>query len=70
MGVIVAGVIIGFAVGFFINAGIVWVLCWALNAIGVHTLFGWTVQFSWPLVIIFTIICAIISGFFTKAKSK
>ena len=55
--------------GFLLSAGVVWVLCWALNAVGIHTIGGWTVQFSWPLVIIFIVVYSIIAGLFGKAKS-
>lgn len=59
--------ILSIAIGFFINAGVVWLLCWGLKAIGITTIFGWTVSFSWPLVVLFTLITMIISGFFHKA---
>ena len=61
-------VAIGIALGFLANAGFVWIICWALNAIGIHTIGGWTVQFSWPLVVIFTLVCLLISGFFANAR--
>lgn len=68
MGVVIAGIILGIALGFLLNAGFVWIICWALNAMGIHVIAGWTVQFSWPLVIVFTLICCLISGFFTNAR--
>lgn len=61
---ILIGLIAGFGIGFLINAGLVWIICWALKAVGITTIFGWTVAFSWPLVILFTIIYMIISGIF------
>ena len=68
MAIIIICAFIGLAIGFLLNAGFVWIVCWALNAIGVHTIGSWTVQFSWPLVIIFTLICLLISGFFMNAR--
>lgn len=68
MGFVILCVILGIALGFLLNAGFVWVICWALNAIGIHTIAGWTVQFSWPLVVVFTLICCLISGFFANAR--
>lgn len=55
------------AVAFFIDAGIVALLCWGLKAIGVTVIGGWTVAFSWPLVIIFWLVTAILGSIF-KAK--
>jgi len=70
MGIVIITIILGIALGFLLNAGFVWIICWALNAIGVHTIAGWTVQFSWPLVIVFTLICCLISGFFASARNN
>ena len=54
--------IIVFGIAFLMEAGIVWVLCWALKAIGVTTILGWEVAFSWPLVIVIMIISSIFGG--------
>ena len=62
------GIILGIALGFLINAGVVWIICWALKAIGVTTIFGWTVAFSWPLVIIFTVVYILLRGIFLSGK--
>lgn len=61
---VVLGVIIGLALSFLINAGIVWIIVWALKALGVVSILGWTVAFSWPLVILFTVIYMVLSGIF------
>lgn len=42
------------ALRFFITAGLVWVIIWGLNAIGITTMFGWTISFSWYLVAVVT----------------
>ena len=57
-------IILGIACGLLINAAIVGVLCWGLNAIGIYNIFGWNVVFSWPLVIVFTILVMIFKGTF------
>lgn len=63
---IVIGLLIGYAIGFLLNAGLVWLLCWGLKAIGITTIGGWTVAFSWPLVLIFTVIYMILRGIFGR----
>ena len=55
------------AVAFLIDAGIVALLCWGLKAIGITMIGSWTVAFSWPLVIIFWLVTAILGSIF-KAK--
>lgn len=42
------------ALRFFVTAGLVWVIIWGLNAIGITTMFGWTISFSWYLVAVVT----------------
>jgi len=64
----ILGLIVGTIVAILIDAGIVWVLCWGLNAIGIHVLFGWTVCFSWPLAVVFTLMVMIIKGLFNIDK--
>ena len=55
---------------FFIDAGIVWAICWGLNAIGIHSIGGWQVQFSWPLVIVVILISSLLSGIFKVTVNK
>jgi hypothetical protein len=47
---------LGFA--FLCNGVAVWLICWGLKAIGITSIFGWTVSFSWPLVLVFTLVTA------------
>ena len=58
------------AVCFFIDAGLVWAICWGLNAIGIHSIGGWQVQFSWPLVIVVILISSLLSGIFKVTVNK
>ena len=63
---IVIGLLIGYAISFLLNAGVVWLLCWGLKAIGITVIGGWTVAFSWPLVLLFTVVYMILRGIFGK----
>lgn len=54
--------ILVFGLAFLMEAGMVWVLCWALRAIGITTILGWEVAFSWPLVFVVMIISSIFGG--------
>ena len=42
-------------------SGITWLLCWLLTSLGITTICGWTVVFSWKLVLILAILSAIFS---------
>lgn len=53
------------AVMFLIDAGLVWLVVWGLNAIGIHSIFGWAVVFSWPLVVVVVVITMILRGIFS-----
>lgn len=68
--IVILCVILGLGLAFLIDAGFVWIICWALNAIGVHHIGSWRVEFSWPLVLIFLLISALISGFFAAARGN
>ena len=65
---IILGICLGITAAILINGGIVWLICWCLKAIGVTSIFGWTVSFSWPLVILFTVIVVILNGIFRRKK--
>ena len=67
---IVIGLLIGYAISFLLNAGIVWLLCWGLKAIGITVIGGWTVAFSWPLVLLFTVVYMILRGIFDRHDKK
>ena len=62
--------LIGCVIGVLGNAGLVWLLCWGLKAIGITTIGGWTVAFSWPLVLIFTIASVVLRGIFSGHNKK
>ncbi len=57
VGILYVALISAFVFG--LNAIVVWLLCWGLKAIGIVSIFGWTVAFSWPLVVVFMVISSI-----------
>jgi hypothetical protein len=67
----ILGLIIGTLVtSTLIWGGIVWVLCWALTAIGITVIGGWTVAFSWKLVIIVALVYTVLHGIFSPTVHK
>lgn len=62
----IALILLCIALGFGVNALFVLAICWGLKAIGIYTIGGWTVGFSWPLVIIFTIVYTILKNLLDK----
>lgn len=50
-----------FAINLLIYGAIVWVLVWALNALGVYTIGSFVVAFSWKLVIIVALVASLFS---------
>lgn len=67
---ILIGLLIGYAISFLLNAGLVWLLCWGLKAIGITAIGGWTVAFSWPLVLLFTVVYMILRGIFGRHNKE
>lgn len=57
-------------VSLLVWGGIVWLLVWGLTAIGITTIGGWTVAFSWKLVIIVALIYTILHGIFSPTVHK
>ena len=53
------------AISFLCTAAIVWLLCWALPLVGITAIAGWTIAFSWKLVLIIAIILAILRSIFS-----
>lgn len=62
---VIIGLLIGFGLAFLINAATVWIIVALLKAIGITMIGSWTVAFSWPLVLLFTIITMVIRGIFS-----
>ena len=70
MMLIIGCVLLGYGLAFLINAGIVWLIVTLLQMIGVTMIGTWTVAFSWPLVVLFTLVVSIIRGIFSITISK
>ena len=69
--IIVACVIAVLVLAFFLDAALVWLAVWALKALGVTSICGWTVAFSWPLVILVMVITVFLSSIFkTTIRNK
>lgn len=62
---IIIGLLIGFGIALLINAATVWIIVALLKAIGITMIGSWTVAFSWPLVLLFTIVAMLIRGIFS-----
>ena len=65
---VIIGLLIGFGLAFLINAATVWIIVALLKAIGITMIGSWTVAFSWPLVLLFTILTMTIRGIFFYQK--
>lgn len=59
-------IIIAFAIDFFIYTALTWGICICLPPIGITTLFGWAIQFSWQLAFVVwafkLLICKVLSS--------
>lgn len=67
---IIGVILLIYAISFGITAGLVWLITWGLVKIGITTIFGWTVAFSWPLVIVVAAVIAILKGIFRVTVKK
>ena len=67
---ILFGLLIGSGLSFLSNAALVWLICWGLKAVGITTIGSWTVAFSWPLVLIFTLVYMFLHGIFGSNSKK
>ena len=67
---VIGVILLVYAISFLITAGLVWVITWGLVKIGITAICGWTVAFSWPLVIIVAAVVAILRGIFSITVKK
>lgn len=58
-------VILAFAISYLLTAGFVWVLCWALPAIGITIIGGFVIVFSWKLALVVWIVLLLLRSLFT-----
>ena len=59
-----------FVLGIAIWGGLIWLLCWGLQAIGITSIAGWTVAFSWPRVVVIVVIWTILSMLFRGNSNR
>lgn len=59
-------VILSLGVSFLITAGLVWLLCWLLPAIGIVTIGTFTIVFSWKLALAIWLITALLRPVFSS----
>lgn len=56
--------ILAICLSFFVTAGLVWLLCWALPAIGIVAIGSFTIVFSWKLALIVWVILGLLRSIF------
>ena len=61
-------ILVSLGISFLMEAGVVWPLCWALNAIGIMTIGSVAVAFSWPLVLVVWLVSILLHGVFNAAS--
>lgn len=58
--------ILAICLSFFVTAGLVWLLCWALPAIGIVAIGSFTIVFSWKLALIVWVILGLLRSIFGR----
>ena len=59
-------VILFLMISFLITAGLVWLLCWLLPAIGITAIGTFTIAFSWKLALAIWLIIALLRSIFSS----
>ena len=59
-------VILFLTISFLITAGLVWLLCWLLPAIGITAIGTFTIAFSWKLALAIWLIIALLRSIFSS----
>ena len=59
-------VILFLTISFLITAGLVWLLCWLLPAIGITAIGTFTIAFSWKLALATWLIIALLRSIFSS----
>ena len=59
-------VILFLMISFLITAGLVWLLCWLLPAIGITAIGTFTIAFSWKLAFAIWLIIALLRSIFSS----
>ena len=58
-------VILGLGISFLVTAGLIWLLCWLLPAIGITAIGTFTIVFSWKLALAIWIVLLLLRSLFT-----
>ncbi len=66
----IGAIVLTFALSIAIWGGLIWLLCWGLQTIGITSIAGWTVAFSWPLVVVIVVILTILSMLFRGNSNR
>lgn len=61
-------VILSLALSFLLTAGLVWLICWLLPALGVATIGTLTIVFSWKLALLVWLILSLLRSIFPACK--
>ena len=59
-------VILFLMISFLMTAGLVWLLCWLLPAIGITAIGSFTIAFSWKLALAIWLIIALLRSIFSS----
>ena len=62
-------VILFLMISFLMTAGLVWLLCWLLPAIGITAIGTFTIAFSWKLALAIWLIIALLRSIFSVGKN-
>lgn len=57
-------ILVCLGIDFLFSAGLVWLLCWLLPAIGIVSIGSFIITFSWKLVLVVWLIIAILRSIF------
>jgi ABC-type transport system involved in cytochrome bd biosynthesis fused ATPase/permease subunit len=63
-------VLLALVVSFLITAGLVWLLCWLLPAIGIVAIGTFTIVFSWKLALVIWLIIALLRSIFSSVSKN
>ena len=63
-------ILLALVVSFLITAGLVWLLCWLLPAIGIVAIGTFTIAFSWKLALAIWLIIALLRSIFSSVSKN
>lgn len=61
-------VLVCLGIDFLFSAGLVWLFCWLLPAIGIASIGSFAIVFSWKLVLVIWLIVVILHSIFHANK--